>query len=337
MDIQARNINEAFVIGWHWITHAHAKTITRPSRNGPVIESVDPVVTTYTHPRERVLFSSIRDCNPFFHLFESIWMLAGRNDLAYLVKYLPRMANYSDDGFTINSAYGNRWKELLPPALDNLRKDPNSRRCFIPIFHPNDVAHVGNDMPCNTGISFYIRDYKLDMSVFNRSNDMVWGAYGANVVHFSMLQEYVACLLGVPVGRYSQISSCFHLYTEFDITKRMIGKIDPHPLDPYDRGDVQTDSPMVLSHYKNEGVWQKEAAWFIDEFCNGAKMRWSPEPFFDVVAIPMQRTWVAYKNKEWDDAFMRAAEIQADDWRTNVLQWLRRRLEHSVQRSIDAL
>jgi hypothetical protein len=50
------------------------------------------------------------------------------------------------------------------------------------------------------------------MLVTNRSNDIVWGAYGANAVHFSYLLEYVASSIGVKVGRYWQVSNDFHIY-----------------------------------------------------------------------------------------------------------------------------
>ena len=42
---------------------------------------------------------------------------------------------------------------------------------------------------------------KLCMTVCNRSNDMLWGAYGANVVHMSMLQEFVALFSKFTDGR----------------------------------------------------------------------------------------------------------------------------------------
>ena len=42
------------------------------TRNGKAYEFKGPVVTTYTHPRERVLFYEERDANPFFHFMESI-------------------------------------------------------------------------------------------------------------------------------------------------------------------------------------------------------------------------------------------------------------------------
>jgi hypothetical protein len=91
--VTVRNVNEALGQGISWL--AGPMGVEEPSRNGPVRVSPYPVVTTYANPAERVLFSPMRDANPFFHLFEALWMLAGRNDLPWLVQFnnaLPRTA-----------------------------------------------------------------------------------------------------------------------------------------------------------------------------------------------------------------------------------------------------
>ena len=72
-------------------------------------------------------------------------------------------------------------------------------------------------MTSNTNIYFKIRENKLKMTVCCRSNDMLWGAYGVNVVHMSVLQEYMATMIGVEMGEYRQISDSFHIYTEFSV------------------------------------------------------------------------------------------------------------------------
>ena len=58
------------------------------------------------------------------------------------------------------------------------------------------------------------------MSIVNRSNDMIWGAYGANAVHMSMLLEYMAAMTGFQVGIYYQISNNLHAY------KKTLAKLD---------------------------------------------------------------------------------------------------------------
>ena len=51
------------------------------------------------------------------------------------------------------------------------------------------------------------------MTVCCRSNDIIWGTYGTNAVHFSMLQEYLAARLNAQLGVYRHISDSFHAYS----------------------------------------------------------------------------------------------------------------------------
>ena len=105
--IHARNVNEALVLGIQALAESGK---AYPSRNGDMIEYPGPVTTTYLRPTERVLFEPLRDANPFLHFFESLWMLAGRDDVAYLTQFVKRFKEFSDDGKTFNGAYGHRWR-----------------------------------------------------------------------------------------------------------------------------------------------------------------------------------------------------------------------------------
>jgi hypothetical protein len=330
MEYKVDNINEAFPILWHRMW-SNDGIVVKQSRNGPVRMAVEPVTTIFTKPRERVLFDKVRDCNPFFHFFESIWMLAGRNEVAWLAKFNKHMMDFSDDGVTLVSSYGYRWKEVLPTIIEMLRKDPDTRRAYIPIFQQADCFLTGKDIPCNVGIAFYVVNGALNMSVFNRSNDMIYGAYGANVVHFSFLQEYVARALGLKVGYYAQISSNFHLYTEFDVTKRMIGKIAPGPKNLYEQ-DIKPCPVPVLEDASEIAAWQDDAAWFIDVFTMQAGLQpylWKTQ-FFEQVAVPLYETWWTFRQKDTEAAMsILRLEMQPCDWSYAALQWIRNRLEAS--------
>jgi hypothetical protein len=194
--------------------------IARESRNGPVLQAPCPVATVYQYPEQRVLFHPERDANPFFHLYESLWMLAGRNDVEGPLKYAKQMASYSDDGKTFHGAYGFRWRrqfgyDQLLPIAEALQKNPEDRRQVLSMWSADlDLGKAtAKDVPCNLTATFQISyEGKLDLVVFNRSNDIVWGCYGANAVHFSFLQEYMARWIGVPTGTYTQVSVNWHGY-----------------------------------------------------------------------------------------------------------------------------
>lgn len=326
------DVNEAFPVMWHRLLGDDG-VIEEQTRNGPVRRSVYPVTTIFKNPYHRVLFDKVRDANPFFHLFESIWMLAGRNEVAWLAKFNKRMMEYSDDGITLVSSYGYRWSGVLPTIISRLQKDPQTRRAYIPIFWGVDVPREGKDVPCNTGISFYLRNDCLDMTVFNRSNDMVYGAYGANVVHFSFLQEYVAAAVGCDIGFYAQISSNFHLYTDFDVTKRLMGKVQPRPQNLYYEDPYVNASPhWVLRSREDIDNWQEDAKYFIDVYTEatdpGDMEREWRTPFFAFIAAPMYRGWHAYvRERDVAKAVVRLEDVEATDWRFAGQQWINNRLE----------
>jgi hypothetical protein len=193
--------------------------IQRSSRFGDVLQLPDVVTTVYDRPWERVVFWPERDANPFFHLYESLWMLAGRNDLASLTRYVKSFSQFSDDGKTLRGAYGFRWRQFfsrdqLAVIVSQLRDNENDRRCVLQMWDTDrDLGQQKKDLPCNLIATFQVNTVgELELVVFCRSNDIVWGAYGANAVHFSFLHEFMAAAIGVPQGRYTQISVNWHGY-----------------------------------------------------------------------------------------------------------------------------
>lgn len=215
--IEARNVNDAFRLG---VLYLNENGEAEESRNGPVIVAPGPVTTVYAKPQERVLFSETRDANPFFHLYEAIWILAGKNDVDSVANFAVRMREYSDNGTTLRGAYGYRLRshfgfDQVRAAADELRRSRSTRRAVSVMYDPNSDGNVGwKDAPCNTHIYWRARGALLDMTVCCRSNDIVWGAYGANAVHFSVVHEIVAALSRLQPGFYRQVSNNFHAYPE---------------------------------------------------------------------------------------------------------------------------
>lgn len=268
MHLTTRNVNSAFrrLVNLFATPPVEGMVLRQPSRNGNVLVLGEPVTITYTHPRERVLFNPARDANPFFHLYESLWMLAGRNDVESVAYYAKQMREYSDDGETLNGAYGYRWRGQyltieteIPPSkkfpygcresevkridqldilVDHLKAQPESRRAVLQMWNVEDDLlkidgcrcnppcrdridyscgkRESRDVCCNLSVMFSLRDVigdcskssdgghtwnsvygsnkppeclacktvaclpKLDMTVTNRSNDLLWGMLGAN-------------------------------------------------------------------------------------------------------------------------------------------------------------
>lgn len=209
--------------------------VKEDSRNGPVLRLPAPILIEHKNPLNRYLLSEKRDANPFFHLMELKWMLDGSNDLKPLLMYNPGMAQYSDDGSTLRgTAYGYRWRhhfcfDQLEKIITGLKKDPSSRRYVMSMWDPTtDLVNCDNskDLACNLQVIFSPNGGKIDMTVTNRSNDLIYGCLGSNVFHFSGLLEYVSWRTGIPVGSYYQFSTNLHIYTENEASRRCLEGAD---------------------------------------------------------------------------------------------------------------
>lgn len=320
--IRVRNVHDALVQG---IAALETDGVDRDSRNGKVRMFPEPVATRYLRPTERVIFHQERDANPFFHLYESIWMLAGKRDVASVAHYVKRMATFSDDGKTFHGAYGYRWRkwfklDQIELVIRQLALNPDDRRCVIQMWDSRtDLGRDGKDFPCNISVVFAVNHRReVDMTVYNRSNDMIWGAYGANAVHFSVLQEYVACALGLKVGAYEQVSTNFHAYREtYDPLVKIAYKLEDNP---YDTGEVE---PMPLWDNSREGkaMFDMDMAIYIDK----GPIVGFQTAFFRRVITPMHHAHEAYKKKDFDGAHMILEQCAATDWRKAAHDWISRR------------
>lgn len=299
MELVDRNVNSVWPQALRYLRDEGK---ARESRNGPVMEAAEPVLTRYDRPEERVLFDPIRDANPFLHLFETLWILAGRDDVAWPSQFAARLKDYSDNGVTFHGAYGRRLRyspmgDQLARAVQLLANDPASRRVVLTLWNPVlDLGKDSKDLPCNTQLYVKVRDGALHMTVCNRSNDIVWGLYGANVVQWSMLQEYLASKLGLACGPLTTLSDSFHAYADnptwqYYKSQRQIG--GGHC--PYEAGLVRAWPLMDVP-----ATFDKELERFLaDELGELSDMFPKRQPcknsFFWAVAEPMFAAWRAHK------------------------------------------
>lgn len=313
-----------------------ANGTTEDSRVGPVLVATTPVATVYPQPRRRVSFSAIRDANPFFHLAEALWMLDGRNDLAFLEYFVPRFREFSDDGRTLNGAYGYRWRQhfggdQLEEITKELIKNPGTRRAVLSMWDGGEdfesAVRGSKDVPCNTHAYFRRRGDALDMTVLCRSNDIVWGAYGANVVHFSFLLEFMATTIGARVGTYTQVSNNYHAYIERPDTKKLFAA-DYDELAPH--ASLAAGAPLIAPGAAGGGEFLDRLSDFLQHPSPHQR-----HPFFlREVAAPMLEAHSRHKAGD-TSAAIGHLQLRAnlDPWLVAGLAWLRRRLakQTSVQ------
>lgn len=319
MEIRVNNVNHALYEGM-WKLKAYG--VHEPSRAGPVLVMPGPVMTTYLHPDQRVLFHPLRDANPVFHLMEAIWMLAGRADVASLLPFNSKYDQFAESDGTVHGAYGYRWRngfhfDQILEIIKMLNKDPNSRQAVMQMWDADrsDLTGQWKDRPCNTHIYFDGRGGKLNMTVCCRSNDMIWGGYGANVVHMSMLQEVIARGVGLPLGVYRQFSNNYHVYTDNPITKKLQEK-------PYELFDYYSDvhaaevMPMFVGRESVEQLLQD---------CENLMNDGPVQTEFMYMVANLKATYLARKAKV-DNWGMLLPNIPArTDWKIAFNEWAARR------------
>lgn len=247
-------------------------------------ELIAPTITL-TDPRNRLITSPARDVNYGFAVGELCWYVRGDRDLETMLYYNKRMAQFSDDGRTINSAYGarlmnSRWSQWgkyvsqLDNVVQELHRDPDSRRAVMHINEPYDLMRAidegSKDVPCTMSLQLFIRDRRLHMHVLMRSNDVIWG-FPYDAFSFTCLMECFLHLLqeaGVPVddlGHYHHTAGSLHLYERHWDMARAIKEESlqtPLPMSPFSleklRALVENHEPDIRLNRAQEYPWQDE-------------------------------------------------------------------------------
>nr|WP_281166906.1 thymidylate synthase [Actinopolyspora halophila] len=205
--------HDAYVVVLKDLASSPQHQITTQGRSGPERLNVSfqladptarmPLLTTY---RPTVVT----------HLAEALWLLSGRNDVAMMRHYAPRLASYSVDGLTIPGAgYGARLfrsgphatgRTAFDTALGLIRADPGTRRAVLPILG----AHEVGDVSCTIAFQLVHRDGALHGICYTRAKDASRGLV-SDVYSFTFIQELAARLLGVQLGTYTHHVGSMHI------------------------------------------------------------------------------------------------------------------------------
>ncbi len=285
--------------------------------------------TRLDRPLERHLFLPGRNNDVFATVAETMWVLSGRDDVAWLERYLPRAPDYSDNGTTWRGAYGPRlrcWNGR--DQIDEVRKlllaDRESRRAVMSIFDPSRDFAASKDIPCTNWLGWIVRDNQLHMTVVLRSNDIFWGFSGVNSFEWTVLQEMIAFWLDAEVGSADFLAMSLHIYERHFERARRILELGRGP-SPYDFG-VET-APFRTSWEDFQPVVTR---WFELEDA----MRRRPEApigSFGDVGDPLLDSFLSLVHlrlgaEVWDDERLRREldRLPSADWVAAAYQQLGR-------------
>lgn len=265
--------------------------VTRNVRGYECVELPEPVMIKIKNPTARWINIGERKWNTFLPYAESLWLASGRNDLKFIEFYLSKLKEFSDDEKYIRGGYGPRMRffngnsqdyqialDSTEPIFENIitdqfvyieecfKNDLYNRQAVLTLSDPpKDCLNFDKslkktkDLPCTRLLQFMCTpDKKLNLTVYMRSNDLIWGASGVNIFNYTFLQEYFAAILGLEVGSYYHIANNLHYYKHRH--QNMIEHIaDTTPIDngyTYNKcfNSLQTFDASIkkLSYFENE-------------------------------------------------------------------------------------
>lgn len=267
-------------------------------------------------PTERVVFDPGRNANPFFHVMEFVWMMAGNNNSAWIAQFNRNILNSAEPDGKIRGAYGSRWEhgDQVYRVCELLKKSPNTRRAVLSMWEAGDDLSPGfKDYPCNTHI-YLGRDPngKLDMTVCNRSNDLVWGMLGANIVHMTMLHEVISSETKIDLGVYRVVTNNLHMYTSIDRFDQMLGtlvEVDRYAL-PHE---------PILRDTESYSDFADECRYFISGRFDLLRNTWLIS-----TALPIHQAYMERIHKR-GDGFNHTMDIASTDWRIACQEWIQRK------------
>ena len=147
---------------------------------------------------------------------EVAWYLSGTKDCTELNKSTSMWTPWQVNNI-VDASYGYRWRsglgvDQLQLAVDNLRKDPSSRRVYINTWDANyDTMPEALNVPCPVGFNLNIVDNKLNMQVVMRSSDLAVGLI-YDTISFRMLNNILANTLGIKTGDMEFVLLNAHIY-----------------------------------------------------------------------------------------------------------------------------
>lgn len=220
------------------------------SPRGQKVKEFLATTLVLTNPRARVIQNPARESNHGFAVGEFLWYWQGKRDLETMLYYNKRMKDFSNDGSTLNSAYGYRLRQRpffaglfeapgtggtqWETCVKTLLQDGDSRRAVMLINLPQDereaVVVGSKDVPCTLSLQFFIRDGRLHLQTLMRSNDIIWGLT-YDLFSFTLFQE---CMLldlrkheqfkDLELGTYYHTAGSLHVYERHFEQSEKIGR-----------------------------------------------------------------------------------------------------------------
>lgn len=169
---------------------------------------------TVNNPLDKVIKTPERKFNQDYAEYEWEWYLKGDRDASAIAERAKMWKQMMIPGTSnVNSNYGYFWNynNQLNKAIDELKRNKDTRRAIIVHYLLHEIDQYKYDTPCNDVLNFYIKDDKLHLTVFARSIDLVYG-FCNDQYTFAKLMETISNKTKYEVGQMHWFITNLHIY-----------------------------------------------------------------------------------------------------------------------------
>lgn len=208
--IPCDTVTDAFEKAYNFVSDFGETVVSRIGKT----KHVTDITFLVSNPYHNVCLNPQRNLSLRYLVGEIQWYLSGSNKVEDIGKYAKMWYDLSDDGETVNSAYGYRifhkfGFDQLQYCIDKLKKNPYDRQCILHIKEASNKPT--KDTPCTCLLQFTCFNGKLNLHTYMRSND-IWLGLPYDMGFFTVLLQIVAKEVGLSVGVYYHTVGDLHLY-----------------------------------------------------------------------------------------------------------------------------
>lgn len=155
-------------------------------------------------------------------IHELLWFLKGETNVRYLhANKVTIWDEWADANGELGPIYGKQWRSWEGPngrrvdqirnVVEQISKNPNSRRLLVVAFNPADLPEVAPPA-CHTLFQFYVSGDRLSLQLYQRSADLMLGV-PFNIASYALFLMMVAQVTGLRPYEFIHTFGDVHIYS----------------------------------------------------------------------------------------------------------------------------
>lgn len=292
--------------GLHEVTQSlnHELGDIQPEKKSDVSVYPMPMMLEMSHPAHRHTTFWAKGDNPFFQLYEALWQLGGRTDVASLVRFQHPEAieKLTNDGNNFGAQPGQRWVDYLTTAdgkklnimLESAKMSVQNpgRETIMPVYTWSDLSGIVPEVML-AQVSY--NEEALNMTVVMRT-----------LTHRALRSPFLPMV--------HELMSAATKSVQGRLTYMVCGLVER--AQECDERPTPKNDPLVQTSVEQ---WFKDLNMFLDQGEGAVGYR---ETFFRKTATPMLSTWRRIQEGNWDEADRFHKDIRDKAWRQRVKDFI---------------